>query len=127
MSRTPLVVGVSTSVGVMLAAILGTFALGWGLALGPPVACTLFAIGTVVDPEEGSVRTALLAVGVAALAFAAVSIPMTWTGLAEIPETWTELDAETVDEARRALLPRWIALGVTLVPVTLGLLLRRKS
>ena len=126
----PLAWGLGITTGALLATIVSPYVPGWGVALAPPAAVLLFAIGSALAPEDALPATVLRVSVALTIGFLAASIAITLAWLAEVPERSLALE-EAVgerdpDDARVALLRMWTVMGFAVVIGVAGLLVRRR-
>ena len=125
----PLAWGLGATSGALVAAIVSPYVPGWGIAVAPPAAMILFAVGGLVAPDDELVATVLRMSVALTLGFLAASIPLTLAWLAAVPERSLALEdavgAATQSDARATLVEMWALMGAA-VPIGItGLAARR--
>ena len=125
----PLAWGLGVTTGALVAAIVSPYVPGWGVALAPPAAVVLFAIGTALTPDD-ALPAMVLRVSVAlTIGFLASSVPITLAWLAAIPERSLALELAVgegdAERARQTLMWMWTLMGAAAPIGIAGLVIAR--
>ncbi len=116
----PLAWGLGAGAGCLVAALLGPYVPGWGVALAPAGATLVFAVGAIVVPEDESLAMVLRVTVALTLGFVATTVPVTLAWLAQGPERALELrltlDTTSTEEAQERLTTMWLVMP-SMVPV----------
>lgn len=121
----PLVYGLSLSLCAMLAAILGPFLLGWGLALGVTAASSVLGLGLLRE-DDVALSHATRFVVAGAIGFGVVTIAMTWPGETLSDEALAILEVASLDGAKQTLIQRWLTFFAG-TPIALFSLVKRRK
>jgi predicted branched-subunit amino acid permease len=109
----PLVWGVSTSTGILVATLLGLYQPGWGVVLSFPAATLIISVGTLREREDVVLPMTLRGILGATLGFVGASVAVSLHAL------WgSAADPEVLASLKRLLAIRW---GVMLSLVPLGI------
>ena len=106
----PIAWGLGITGGALAAVIVSPYVPGWGVALAPPGAILLFAIGAYIAPNDPLVAMVLRVATAVTLGFTATTVPITLDWLdAGVP--MRALLLEEAGATRGELVWMWMAMG----------------